>query len=125
MTRRHLRTDLPEKVKKFADVTVCDEPESQGSTALGQALGLITVKLSSLLELPASEVDSGEIYKLSNSLSGLVRASVELSRWQLEKSGAIGHAKQEFELLLRQHVEKHPKLVTKLQAIIASMDIAD
>ena len=122
MTRKIVRTNLPEKVKQFADVTICDEPESQGSTALGQALGLITVKLSSLLELPADEVDSGEIYKLSNSLSGLVRAAVELSRWKMEKQGAIGHAKQEFELLLRQHVEKHPKLVEKLQHIINTMD---
>ena len=119
---RHLRTSLPEKVKQYTDVTICQEPDEQGSTALAQALSLITVKLSSLLELPADQIDSGEIYKLSNSLSGLVRAGVELSRWQLEKAGALGHARTEFELLLRQQVEKHPTLVKKLQQIIASMD---
>lgn len=112
------------EAKKYVDVTVCeDEPESQGSKALGQALSLVTVKLSDLLEKPAAEVDSGEIYKLSNSLSGLIRSGVELSRWRFEKTGAIEHAKNEIQLLLRQAVSKNPKLVAQLQKIVKSMDV--
>jgi hypothetical protein len=105
------------------EIELCpDRPEEQSSDALSKALQLCTVKMTALLELPANEVDSGEIYKLSVALSGLIRSGVDLSRWRQEREGVMAQAKDVVFLQLRSGAERHPKLAKQLNKICDELE---
>jgi hypothetical protein len=126
LERPHRRDRLIKAGRKIKDAEVVPgSPEERGSKALRMALSVVTEKLQHLLEKSAAEIDSGEIYKLSNSLSGLIRSGVELGKWELEQRGVVDQVRTEFTILARQTFSGHPELAAQIEEVIAGVEIRE
>lgn len=92
------------------------DPSGIGESALEKGISVCNSKLSFLNGLPPEQIDENSLYKISNALSGLIRATIEARRFEMERAGAIKIA---FELLkteLRNHMKSNPELCSQLLA---------
>lgn len=103
------------RLTKTARKAVIVEPDKdQLDSTISLAIALINRKLSIMASLEASEVDSGEVYKLSNSLAGLTRARSEHRKLDTITKEAFVQAGSEFKERLKTELQKHPKLCEQL-----------
>ncbi|MGD9818324.1 MAG: hypothetical protein AB7V04_06450 [Desulfomonilaceae bacterium] len=113
-------TQVVHKVSKKAVIIEADHDQIDSTISL--TIALIHRKLSSMADLDAHEVDSGEVYKLSNSLAGLTRARSEHRKLETIRTEAVAQAKGELATLVRQRLTKHPELCERLQEIVAEVE---
>lgn len=108
------------RLTKTAKKAVIVEPDrDQLDSTISLAIALINRKLSTMADLEASEVDSGEVYKLSNSLAGLTRARSEHRKLDTITREAFAQAGSEFKERMKLELQKRPELCEQL------IDIAD
>lgn len=108
--RARLRAVVPKGFKGEHEL----DPSGIGESALEKGISVCNSKLSFLNGLPPEQIDENSLYKISNALSGLIRASIEARRFEMERAGAIKIA---FELLkteLRNHMKSNPELCQEL-----------
>ena len=90
--------------------------EFQRTLATGQAV--LEALFAKVQADQISVTDSNDLYKLANSLSGLAKAYVEISRWEAEKIGLLDEAMEnlcaEVQILLSQD----PELLERILIII-------
>lgn len=102
------------KVKKL-------EP-TQDSRSLEQTIelgiSLIHSKLSSWSKLEPEEIDSAEVYKLSNSLAGLTRSLTETRRLNDHNQNAVNQASAELQTRLKSELTKYPALCEQLRDVV-------
>jgi hypothetical protein len=86
--------------------------------ALKQAEKLF-VELLEKIDIKKIEVkDANDLYKISNSFAGLVRARTEYERWQAEKRGLLEEAVHELSQLVCAELENRPELAMQIRAIM-------
>ena len=107
------------RLTKATKKAVIVEPDQdQLDSTISLAVALINRKLSTMADLEASEVDSGEIYKLSNSLSGLTRARSEHRKLDTITRDAFLQAGSELKERLKAELSQHPELCDRLRDVI-------
>ncbi len=87
-------------------------------------LNIIVSRLKQLLRGPRKNIDSAEIYRLSNSLSGLIRAGLALEDREQERAAMLEQIRQEFALIARQEFSKHPDLLTEIEKITSTIRLS-
>lgn len=107
------------KTKRLKPEVTQDSRSLEQTIELG--VTLIHNKLLSWSKLAPEEVDSAEIYKLSNSLSGLCRSLVETRKLDEHSQAAIEQASSELQTRLKAELVKHPQLCEKLQGVVDSV----
>lgn len=88
-------------------------------------LNIIVSRLKQLLRGPRKNIDSAEIYRLSNSLSGLIRAGLALEDREQERAQIVEQVRQEFALIARQEFSKYPALLEQIDAISSTIKLSD
>lgn len=102
--------------------TVVVDDSDALETAIQRAVNLINRKLKSLDEVDPEQLDGGELYKLSNSLSGLTRARSEHKKLDTLRTEAVAQVRGELQALIRQRLQKHPELCERLQEVIGEVE---
>ena len=92
-------------------VSDTDQSQTPGRDALNLGLEVCKSKLSHLSSQPSDLTDTNEIYKVSNALSGLFRASIEAERWACERGGAVREAGELLKAGLRDELAQNPELL--------------
>jgi hypothetical protein len=86
-------------------------------------LTIITDRLHKILSSKKKKLDSGEVYRLSLALSGLIRAGLALENRENERQAIIEQVRVEFALIARQEFSKHPELLEQIDAITATVHV--
>ena len=63
-------------------------------------------------------VDTNDLYKISNSLSGLTRALVEIQRWQAERHGFLEEAAEQIAAQFRSLLAERPELLEEILELL-------
>jgi len=63
-------------------------------------------------------VDTNDLYKISNSLSGLTRALVEIQRWQAERHGFLDEAAEQIAAQFRSLLAERPELLEEILELL-------
>ncbi|MGO8881533.1 MAG: hypothetical protein ACLPVO_15415 [Desulfomonilaceae bacterium] len=121
---------MPRKKQLIKSQELCSDLENirddagpGGSRALKKALDLIEAKLTSLLAGGPESADSGDIYKLSNSLSGLVRAGTEMSKWAHERDEMFGRHLDYIRGHLRMKFRENQQVYRTIEAVLSRLDV--
>ncbi len=110
------------KTKRLKPEVTQDSRSLEQTIELG--ISLIHAKLLSWSKLEPEEIDSAEVYKLSNSLAGLTRSLSETRRLNDHNQNAIDQASVELQTRLKAELVKHPQLCEKLQGVVDSVKIS-
>ena len=115
---------LIEPQELFSDLhNIPDSIEPSGSRALREAFAVVEAKLSHLRDQDPAEVDSGEIYKVSNSLSGLIRSGVEMSKWAHARDELFGRHLDHIQEYLLMAFRENPQVCRTIKAVLARLDV--
>lgn len=112
------------RMTKTAKKAVVVEDSDGLETAIQRAVNLINRKLKSLDEVDPEQLDGGELYKLSNSLAGLVRARSEHRKLDALRLEAIIQVRNELQTLIRSRLQKHPSLCEQLLEITEQVELS-
>ena len=93
--------------------------------ALETNLTIITGRLRKILEVPPSDLDTVEIYRLSNALSGLVKSGCVLENKEQERAQIIEQVRAEFIVLTRSQFMQYPELAKQIEEIIAGVQVKE
>ena len=63
-------------------------------------------------------VDTNDLYKIYNSLSGLTRALVEIQRWQAERHGFLDEAAEQIAAQFRSLLAERPELLEEILELL-------
>lgn len=96
-----------------------DEALRKDEATLRRTLDLCDSKVRALAELPVGEVDPNALYKLANAQTGLLRATLESRRFELESGGAIILAEERIKAELKQLLASEPELVARVHELAA------
>ena len=91
-------------------------------TAIDRAINIINERLKALSTVDSADLDDSSIYKLSNALSGLTRARTEFRKLDALRLEAVIQVRGELQALIRQRLQRYPKLCEQLQEVIAEAE---
>ncbi len=114
---------LPAPVESTRDleIKILNEPETLGLEALHEGISVCGSTMLHLGSVPASERDCSNIYKISNSLTGLIRAQVELKKFYQDYNRLREAAKQEICFEIQREWSSNPELAEKVVDFIGEV----
>lgn len=96
------------------------DPSGIGESALEKGISVCHSKLSFLNGLPPEQIDENSLYKISNALSGLIRATIEARRFEMERAGAIKIAHELLTAQVREQLKGNPETVQAVLTEVAT-----
>ncbi|MGO8880642.1 MAG: hypothetical protein ACLPVO_09430 [Desulfomonilaceae bacterium] len=111
---------LPTPVESTRDleIDILNKPETLGLEALYEGILVCGSTMKHLGSVPADKRDCSNIYKISNSLTGLIRSLVELKKFYQDYAKLREGAKQEICFEIQRAWHSNPELAEKVNDFI-------
>ena len=108
----------PAEARRKAGLPALRRQLPRNDNALYAALEAAKQTITTILKsVDASKIkcqSANDLYKVSNAMSGLIRAQCDYERWQAEKNGYLLEASEQIAETLRMELETEPELLHKL-----------
>lgn len=88
-------------------------------------LNIIVGRLRDIMAGPKKNMNSDEVYKLSNALVGTIKAGALLESREQERAQIAEQVRQEFIALTRSTFARHPELAQQVEEVMSSIHLAE